>query len=134
LSEEIETVEGTRAGLPAPDLLRAFVLRLERLADEIKDLQADRREVMKEAEHAGFDGKALREILRRRKLDPQLLEQLDAMVACYEEALAPIGRGQVWGGELKPQAALPPPKSDRRGTAAFAALAFAEAVERAEQR
>lgn len=129
----VETVEGQRADLPAPDLLRAFVLRVERLSEEISGLQADRRDVLKEAEHNGFDGKALREILRRRKLDPQVLENLDALVACYEEAIGPTSRGQVWGGELKPQAALPPPKRDRRGTAAFAALAMAEAVQRAEQ-
>jgi hypothetical protein len=52
--EEIETVEGEDAGTPSHRLLQAFIARVERLDREIADLQADRRDVLKEAKAAGF--------------------------------------------------------------------------------
>jgi uncharacterized protein (UPF0335 family) len=100
--EEIETVEGEDAGTPSHRLLQAFIARAERLAAEIADLQADRRDVLAEAKAAGFDPPALREVLRRRKIEPLALADLDSLVAVYEEAARGMPRGMVWGGDLRP--------------------------------
>jgi uncharacterized protein (UPF0335 family) len=134
MSGEVEEVEGQSAEAPAPQMLQLFVSRIERLSDEIADLQADRKDVFAEAKANGFDQKALREVLRRRKMEPHHLAELDTLVAIYEEAVRGVPRGMIWGGELTPQQQprLAPPKPpSRRETAALAALAAAEAAQRA---
>lgn len=81
----------------AAELLTSFVDRVERLDEQISDLQADRREVLAEVKSAGFDVKALREVIRRRKSDdPAAWATHDALVALYTEA---VGFG---GGDLDP--------------------------------
>jgi uncharacterized protein (UPF0335 family) len=134
MSGEVEQVEGERADSPAHAMLQLFISRVERLSDEIADLQADRRDVLAEAKAQGFDPKALREVLRRRKMEPRALAELDDLVSIYEEAVRGMPRGTIWGGELRPQpAALGPPKKDARTTKALAAIAAAEAAARADQ-
>lgn len=132
--QDVEQVEGQSAEAPAADMLQSFVGRIERLSDEIADIQADRRDVYKDAEAQGFDPKALRELVRRRKLDPRALANLDDLVAVYEEAVRGLPRGMLWGGELRAQPqAIAAPKASRRESLALAAIAAAEAVARADQ-
>lgn len=61
--------------------LESFVDRIERLNGEIDDLNADKKEVYTEAEEAGFDKKALKDVIqarRKRAKDPaKFQEQLD---------------------------------------------------------
>ena len=52
----------------AKDQLRALVARIERLEEEKAALAADLREVYAEAKGSGFDVKALRTVIRLRKL------------------------------------------------------------------
>ncbi|MDD3669354.1 MAG: DUF2312 domain-containing protein [Alphaproteobacteria bacterium] len=54
----------------APDAgkLNAFIERIERLEEEKHELSADIREVFAEAKGAGYDIKAMRQILRLRKM------------------------------------------------------------------
>ena len=61
--------------------LRSFVERIERLTDEKKELQADIKAVYAEAKGAGFEVKALREIIKRRTWDRAELAEHDAIVA-----------------------------------------------------
>jgi uncharacterized protein (UPF0335 family) len=67
--------------------LRSLIERVERLDDERKSLGDDRKDVMAEAKSAGYDMKAFRELLRRRKKDPSEVEELDQLVETYERAL-----------------------------------------------
>jgi len=53
----------------AKDQLKAFVERIERLEEEKKATSDDIRDVYAEAKGTGFDTKALRTIVRLRKLD-----------------------------------------------------------------
>ena len=53
----------------AKDQLKAFVERIERLEEEKKATSDDIRDVYAEAKGTGFDTKALRSIVRLRKLD-----------------------------------------------------------------
>lgn len=49
--------------------LRAFVERIERIEAEIKEMNADKSEIYKEARGVGFDVKAIRKCVAKRKLD-----------------------------------------------------------------
>jgi uncharacterized protein (UPF0335 family) len=53
----------------AKDQLKAIVERIERLEEEKKALSDDIRDVYAEAKGNGFDTKALRTIVRMRKMD-----------------------------------------------------------------
>ena len=67
--------------------LRAFVERVERLEEEIKTLNADKSEVYKEMRVFGFDVKAVRKIVAKRKLDPSVADEQDAVFEMYWDAL-----------------------------------------------
>lgn len=71
----------------AADELRSFVERIERLEAEKKDLADAIKEVFAESKGRGYDNKALREILKRRKRDRDELAEQDALLEMYAEAL-----------------------------------------------
>ena len=50
--------------------LTRFIERIERLEEEKRNIQGDIREVYCEAKGAGFSAKAIRTIVKLRKLDP----------------------------------------------------------------
>lgn len=67
--------------------LKAFIERAERLNEEIKATQDDRKEVFAEAKSAGFDPKIMKQIIRLRAMDEH--ERIDeiAMLAMYAAAV-----------------------------------------------
>ena len=69
------------------DQLRAFVARIERLEEEKAALAADLREVYAEAKGNGFDVKALRTIVRLRKMDTDERKEAEAVLETYMHAL-----------------------------------------------
>ena len=71
----------------ARDQLRTIVERIERLEEEKKAIADDIRDVYVEAKGNGFDVKALREIVRLRKIEPDKREEEEAMVDLYKTAL-----------------------------------------------
>ena len=97
----------------AADTLRLLISRIERLDDEAAAIRDDRRDVLCEAETNGFDKKALREVIRRRRMAGRDRADLDGLVEVYESALGGVPRGMIDGGDLSPglgaQAALPAP-------------------------
>lgn len=60
--------------------LQEYVERIERLEEEKKDVQNDIKEVYSEAKANGFDKKALKAVIKLRKMDP-------AVRTDYENAL-----------------------------------------------
>lgn len=50
--------------------LQQYIDRIERLNEQVDELKADIREIYAEARGAGFDVKAIREVIKLRKLDP----------------------------------------------------------------
>lgn len=84
-----EPISEAAAGF-ASEQLRAFVERIERLEEEKKSIADDIRDVFAEAKGNGFDTKALREILRRRKADPDQLAEHEAIGGTYMHALGMI--------------------------------------------
>lgn len=71
--------------------LRAFVERIERIEADIKDLNGDKSEVYKELRGCGFDVKAVRAVVAKRKLDTADREERDAMFDLYWSALNGTG-------------------------------------------
>jgi uncharacterized protein (UPF0335 family) len=72
------------------DQLKAFVERIERLEEEKKATSDDIRDVYAEAKGNGFDVKALRTIVRLRKMDADQRREQEAILETYKEALGMI--------------------------------------------
>ncbi len=66
--------------------LRAFIERFEQLDSEKKDIADQQKEVMAEAKGCGYDAKALREVIRLRKMNPDDRAEFEAVVDMYREA------------------------------------------------
>ena len=67
--------------------LRVSVERIERMDEDIASLNADKSEIFKEARGEGFDVKALRIVLRRRRMDPEKRAEIDSLVDLYQSSL-----------------------------------------------
>ena len=72
----------------AGDRLRAFVERIERIEEDIKGLNEDKKQVYAEAKGEGFDVKILREVVRLRKQDEDEREEHDSLLDVYMHALS----------------------------------------------
>lgn len=67
--------------------LRQFVERLERLDAEKKDLAEIRKECLAEAKGRGYDTKALNKLIALRKRSKDDLDEEEAVLLMYMEAL-----------------------------------------------
>lgn len=72
--------------------LKAIVERIEHVEVEIKDLQTGRNEIYAEAKSHGYDVKALKAAVSRRKADANKRAEHEAQVDLYMEALASLVR------------------------------------------
>src|SRR5476649_2211870 len=71
----------------AKDQLKAIVERIEKLEEEKKASSDDIRDVYAEAKGNGFDPKALRSIVRMRKLDSDERREQQEVLETYMHAL-----------------------------------------------
>jgi len=78
--------KGNPGGVAAGQL-RSLIERIERLEEEKAALAADIREVYAEAKGTGFDTKAMRQIVRLRKLDQSERQEQEALLDLYLHAL-----------------------------------------------
>ena len=76
-----------RVGGVAVDQLKSIIGRVEKLEEEKTGIAADIRDVFTEAKGAGFDVKAIRQIIKIRKLDAQELEEQETIFDTYRRAL-----------------------------------------------
>ncbi len=67
--------------------LEQYITKLERLEEEKAAISEQIKEVMADAKGNGFDTKAMKQILRIRKLDKNDLEEQDAMLELYRSVL-----------------------------------------------
>lgn len=77
----------TDIGNNAGAVLQSFVERVERINEEIKASQEDRKEVFSEAAANGFDVKAMKRVIRERAMDRDELDEFEALVNTYWGAL-----------------------------------------------
>ena len=71
----------------AAEKLRAYVERIERIEAQIKEWGDDKKAVFAESKANGFDGKALRQVLSRRKKKPGDLAEEEAITETYLHAM-----------------------------------------------
>lgn len=69
------------------DELRQFIERLERLDAEKKDIAEQQKEVMAEAKGRGYDTKVIRKLIALRKRDKDDIDEEEAILEMYKEAL-----------------------------------------------
>jgi uncharacterized protein (UPF0335 family) len=67
--------------------LRAFIERIERMEQEKKTISDDIRDIYSEAKSCGFDGKALKAVIRLRKIDADARAEQEAILDTYLAAL-----------------------------------------------
>lgn len=67
--------------------LRAFIERIERLEEEKKTIADDIKEVFAEMKGTGFDTKAVRTILKLRRMDQAERQEAEAILDLYMSAL-----------------------------------------------
>jgi uncharacterized protein (UPF0335 family) len=80
--------------------LRSIIDRVERLSEERKALSDDIRGIYAEAKSDGYDVRALREIIRLRKLDSSERQEREAIIETYMVALGmladlPLGQAAL---------------------------------------
>lgn len=71
----------------AADQLRAFVERIERLEEEVKVINDDKKDIYAEAKTNGYDVKILKQVIARRRKQPHQREEEDSILELYEHAL-----------------------------------------------
>lgn len=67
--------------------LRQYIERVERLEEEKRALMADIKDIYYEAKASGFEPKIMRQIVKMRAMDRDLLSEQDTLLTTYREAL-----------------------------------------------
>ena len=74
-------------GNVAADALRNFIERIERLAEEVKGLNDDIKDIYNEAKSQGYDPKTMRAIVSLRKMEKNARDEAQALLETYKAAL-----------------------------------------------
>ena len=80
----MSVIPGSGAGA---EQLTKFIERIERLEEEKRALIADMKDVYAEAKATGFEPKIMRQVVRLRAMDRDLLNEQDALLDTYRDAL-----------------------------------------------
>lgn len=70
--------------------LRAFVERIERLNEEARAIGDDKKEIFAEAKGTGFDTKAIKQLIRLRRMDPAARQEEESILDLYKAALGMV--------------------------------------------
>jgi len=87
MTEQSTRQHGMGGGQVAADELRLLIERAERLEEEKKGISDDIKDVMAEAKGRGYDPKAIRKVLALRKKKKEEVQEENAIVALYCDAL-----------------------------------------------
>jgi len=71
----------------AIEQLKQYISKIERLEQEKSELSEGIKEIFLEAKSTGFDARAMKEVLKLRKLDKAKLAEQDSILELYREAL-----------------------------------------------
>lgn len=77
----------TEIGGIAVDRLRSIVERVERLEEDKKAIQDDIRDIFAEAKSAGFDTKAIKAVIKLRKMNAADRDEQEILLETYRKAL-----------------------------------------------
>jgi uncharacterized protein (UPF0335 family) len=84
MSSEPQAVSNSQAQI------RSIIERVESIETSMKEMSEDRGDIYKEAKGNGFDVKALRTIVRLRKMDANDRAEQDAILDTYMHALGMV--------------------------------------------
>ena len=82
MSDESVNIGGVDA-----ERLLSYIERIQRIAEEKKALQNDIKEIFEEAKSANFDIKAMKKILKLRKMDETDRQEEEFILDTYKRAL-----------------------------------------------
>lgn len=71
----------------AVDRLRSIVERVERLEEEKAGIVSEIKDIMAEAKSAGFDVKAIRAVIKLRKMSAADRDEQEVLLETYRKAL-----------------------------------------------
>ena len=71
----------------AAEPLRLFIERIERLDEEKRGISDDIRDVFSEAKSTGYDTKAMRAVLKLRRMEKHHRDEMEMLVDTYKAAL-----------------------------------------------
>lgn len=71
----------------AADRLKTLIERIERVEEEMDGVKEDRKEIYSEAKGEGFDTKALRKLVKIRKMDRAKYQEEQAILELYGQAI-----------------------------------------------
>ena len=80
----MNVILGSGAGA---EQLTQLIERIERLEEEKRALMADIKDVYAEAKANGFEPKIMRQVVRLRSMDRDLLSEQDTLLDTYRDAL-----------------------------------------------
>lgn len=82
MADEIQDVNGVDGAR-----LLSYIERIEHIEEEKKALQNDIKEIYEEAKSANFDVKAIKQLLKIRKMDEQERQEEEFVLDVYKRAL-----------------------------------------------
>ncbi|TGE04652.1 DUF2312 domain-containing protein [Hymenobacter fodinae] len=77
----------TNIGGVAGERLRQYIERIERLEEEKSGIAEDIRDVYAECNSAGLDTKAIRQVIKLRKMDRQKRQEQEEILELYKSAI-----------------------------------------------
>jgi uncharacterized protein (UPF0335 family) len=77
----------TAVGGIAPDILKQYIERIERLELEKMQITENIRDIFAAAKIDGFDPKVMRQVIKIRKMDAQERNEQEALLDTYQKAL-----------------------------------------------
>ena len=86
MNRQVEAFTPDETGIPASEL-RSFIERIERLNSEKDAIGDDIKDVFMELASRGYDKKAVRSVLKLRKLDPNERAESEAILDLYLSTL-----------------------------------------------
>ena len=82
--------EATPSANTSANQLSQYIEHIERLEEEKRALMADIRDIYSEARATGFEPKIMRQIIKMRGLDKEVLAEQDILLSTYRAAVGLI--------------------------------------------
>ena len=82
--------DATPSAITSASQLSQYIERIERLEEEKRALMADIRDIYSEARATGFEPKIMRQIIKMRGLDKEVLAEQDILLSTYRAAVGLI--------------------------------------------
>jgi uncharacterized protein (UPF0335 family) len=83
----------------AGDRLRSFVERIERIDEDLRAMNDEKKDVFAEAKGEGFDIKILKEVIRLRKQDQDERDEREALLDIYLRAVETVAAPRAQAAE-----------------------------------